>query len=368
TVLADDTDALAAHHRQVDTGEDRATAERDAGIDELDHTVATAGVRVQLERDLAPLEHGAVDLLHPVDLALLVPRLFDVPLVDDPVRPVLEAPHRLLEPRNLLLLRHVELLLAVQLELASEGVGGVVAGPHADATSRELRDRGDGLVEEVPVVRDGDDGAVEGTHQLLERLDVEVRLGLVEEQHVRVAEETCSQADELSLAAGEHPGRRAGMVALVETDVEQQRTRTALEPGTTGRSPAPEDVLLPPQQARDPVQVVRRLAERLLDLLELTLERVQLGPRSAQRGRRVALVAFELLRQVGKDESAALRHVAAIRSLFTGEDAQERRLAASVRTDQPDASAGLDVEVEPLEDLPRAEALAQAADREQRHT
>src|SRR5213082_2133921 len=49
----------------------------------IDDTLAAARLRTQLERDLPPLEHRAVDLLHPVDLALLVAGLLDMTLVDD---------------------------------------------------------------------------------------------------------------------------------------------------------------------------------------------------------------------------------------------------------------------------------------------
>ena len=58
---------------------------------ERDHALAAARVRAERERDLAPLEHRPVDLVHAVDLPLLVARLLDVPLVDDAARPVLEA-------------------------------------------------------------------------------------------------------------------------------------------------------------------------------------------------------------------------------------------------------------------------------------
>ena len=138
-VLADDADALAAQHGQVDAGEHRRPAELDPGAAELDDTLAAARVGTQIERDLAPLEHGAVDLLHAVDLPLLVARLLDVPLVDDAARPVLEAADRLLEPRDLLLLRDVGLLLALQLELASDRVRGVVARATCGCGRRSAR-------------------------------------------------------------------------------------------------------------------------------------------------------------------------------------------------------------------------------------
>ena len=84
-----------------------------------------------------------------------------------------EAPHRLLEPRDLLALRHELLLPALELEPARHRVGGVRAGPDADAAAVELGDRVDALVEQVAVVGDHEDCAVEVVDQLL--------LGLVRE-------------------------------------------------------------------------------------------------------------------------------------------------------------------------------------------
>src|SRR2546430_11112702 len=53
----------------------------------------------------ASLEDRTLDLLHPVDLALLVAGLLDVSLVDDEAGPQLEPLHRRLEPGDLLLLQ-----------------------------------------------------------------------------------------------------------------------------------------------------------------------------------------------------------------------------------------------------------------------
>ena len=58
------------------------------------------------------------------------------------LRPVLEAADRRLEPLDLLLLRDVLLLLALQLELAGERVGGVVARPHPDPARGRARRSG----------------------------------------------------------------------------------------------------------------------------------------------------------------------------------------------------------------------------------
>jgi hypothetical protein len=81
----------------------------------------------------------------------------------------------------------------------------------------------------------------------------------------------------------------------------------------------------------------------------------------------IAIVAFELLRQEREHEPASLRHVTGIRRLRTGEDAQQRRLTTAVRADDAHAHARLDVEVEPVEDQSRAEALRDAACLEERH-
>ena len=71
--------------------------------------------------------------------------------------------------------------------------------------------------------------------------------------------------------------------------------------------------------------------------------------------------------KIRDDEPAPLGHVAGVGGLLAREDAQERRLSAPVRPDHPQAHARLDVEVEPVEDLPRAEALPDPACREKRH-
>jgi len=326
-------------------------------------------VRAQVERDLAPLERRALDLVHAVDLPLLVARLLDMPLVDHAAGPVLEAADRFLEPRDLLLLGHVRLLLPLQLELARHGVRGIVARPHPDAAARELGDLADRLVEQVAVVRDRDDGTFEGAHQQLHplaRLDVEVRFGLVEQEHVGVAQQARGESDQLALPAGEH-ARRLREVLVVEAHVAEQRAGAALEARPARGGPALQEVLLALQQPRHPVEVTARLAERGFDRRELALELVEVRPRCAQRVQCVPRVALELLRQECEHEPPPLRHLSRIGLLEAGKDAEERRLAAPVRPDHAQTHARLDVQVEPVEDQPRAEALRNAACLEERH-
>ncbi len=70
------------------------------------------------------------------------------------------------------------------------------------------------VVEKVPVVRDGDEGAVVADEEVLEPMDgleVEIVGGLVEQQRLGVAEEGLGEQDADLLAA-----LQLGHVALVE--------------------------------------------------------------------------------------------------------------------------------------------------------
>ena len=99
-----------------------------------------------------------------VDLALFVAGLLDVAFVRDEAGPELEASYGLLEARYLFLLRDVELLLPFEFELAGHGIRRVVAWPECDATVFQLGYLLDRLVEQIAVVGDYDDGAVERAH------------------------------------------------------------------------------------------------------------------------------------------------------------------------------------------------------------
>ena len=205
-VGADHADPLAARDDQLDVEQHRLVAVARVDAFEREHALAAARAAAQRERHLAPLEHGPVDLLHAVDLHLLHARLARRPLVDADVRPVPEAPHRVLEARDLLLLGDVRLPLALELELARDDVRAVVARPHADRAAVELGDLRHRRVEQVPVVGDHHDRAVELVEQVAEPLaarHVQVRLGLVEQQHVGPPRQARGERDELALAAGE---------------------------------------------------------------------------------------------------------------------------------------------------------------------
>ena len=370
-VRADEADALAVHDGQLDIREHDVLAELHPDVAQLEDALAAALVRVQAERDLAPLEHRALDLLHPVDLTLLVARLLDVPLVDDPVRPVLEPPDRCLEPLDLLLLRHVLLLLPLELELPGERVRGVVAGPHADPAAVELGDLADRLVEQVAVVRDGDDGSVEGGDEALQQRAadrIEVRFGLVEQEDVGVLGEAGRECDQLSLAAREGV-RRQRQVGLFEPEVEQRRPRAAVDARPAGFLPALDELLLAPKDARHLVEVGRELGrgELVGDPMQLAVELVEVGPRRADGLERVPLVPERMLRQEGGDDAAPAHRGSGVRLLEPRDEPEHGRLAGAVRADHADTGTRLDREVEAVEHGSAAERLANGVQADKGH-
>jgi hypothetical protein len=74
-----------------------------------------------------------------------------------------------------------------------------------------------------------------------------------------------------------------------------------------------------------------------------------------------------LLRQVADAQLAAHRALAGVGLQVGGEDAQQRRLAAAVRAEQPDALAVTDDQRHALQQVPVAERHVHVLERQQRH-
>jgi hypothetical protein len=232
-----------------------------------------------------------------------------VPAVVDHARPLLVAPDRLLEARDLLLLGGERSRLLLQLELAGGVVGGVVPGPHPDRATVELGDRRHRLVEQVAVVRHHDHRSGELAHELLEPAPahgVEVRLGLVEEQQVGLLRQAGGEGHELPLPAGEFRVR-----ALRLGVGEAKRLEVAAD-GAVERVPAELVVLLDePLLAVDRALHHRHVGDRFgaSDPGDACLE-LPLDPRDVRAGGaadvdRRAWIGADELRQVGGDEAAA---------------------------------------------------------------
>ncbi len=248
-----------------------------------------------------------------------------------------------LEPPAALVLRLDELLQALPAPGPLVAVGGVAALVALEPLTRtQLDDPRDDRVEEAPVVRDDDQRAVERRQEALEPLEalgVEVVRRLVEQQHVRLAEQRRGQ-------------QRAGLLAARQA-LERRVARQVLD------AQAPACVLDP--RLRSP-------AAGRLDALErapVGLQRVRVRERTKRvpgRARRSAQQVVEragrrLLRQVAGAHAGGERDRAAVGPLVPGEQAQQRRLAGAVGTDQAHALAGREHQRQAGEQRPGVIAL-----------
>ena len=207
--------------------------------------------------------------------------------------------------------------------------------------------------------------AVEAGHEPLELVaaaHVEVRLGLVEQQHVGAPRQAGGERDELALAAAEL-ARRALERRRGEPEVAQVHARLALDAVAAELGPAGEQPLLVGERARHRVDVggERRVGEPPLGGVQLGLELGDLRPRGEHRGERRALVARHELGQERVHEPAAADDLARVGVLEPGEDPQQRRLAAAVGAEHADPRAGGQLEVEPVEHAAAAEGLREPA-------
>ena len=280
-----------------------------------------------------------------------------------------EAADRLLQPRDLLLLGHVALPLALELELRARPCRrSRRRARSARGRGRARRSLDDALVEQVAVVGDHQHRAVEVGDEPLELVapaHVEVRLGLVEQQHVGAAREAGGERDELALAAAELAGRALERL-VVDAEVAQVHPRLALHAVAAELGPAGEQPLLVGERAGHRVEVggQRGVGEPPLGGVQLGLQLGDLGPRGEHGGERRALVAGDLLRQEGVARArggASTSPASACSS--AGEDPQQRRLAAAVGAEHADPRAVGQLEVEPVEDAAAAERLRRARGR-----
>ena len=215
---------------------------------------------------------------------------------------------------------------------------------HPAAAALEREDPGGRRAEQVAVVGDQQDGLPRGRDPGLQVElggDVEEVVGLVEQQHLRVAGEEHVEHEPLALAARElRRAPRADVVEAGADDPAARRVPLALELVAA--------VLRP---VRDRLAEAHAGVGRVAAGGQVALRGEHLLPRGAQprRGeleqhladRALVGADADVLRHVGEraDVGVALQRLQA-----PGEDPQQRRLADAVGTDQADVLAAADLE------------------------
>ena len=219
---------------------------------------------------------------------------------------------------------------------------------------------------------DHHDGAVEVVQQRAEPLaarHVQVRLGLVEQQHVGAPREAGGERDELALAAGEL-ARRHARARPVDAERAQVAERLALGAVAAGLGPARE------QRARGGRArgVIASRSAASAGSASRASAACSSASSIASSGRAARTVASGSRSSpstiCGRCASTSPRRrvtVAGVGVLEAGEDAHQRRLAAAVGAEDADPRARLDVEIGAAQDRAPAEGLGEAAGGELRH-
>ena len=220
------------------------------------------------------------------------------------------------EPVEALGLRH----LAGQLRAAALQVGGVVAGPRAEAAPLELDDAGGQPLEEGAVVGDEEEGALEAQEEVLQPVDgvqVEVVGGLVQQQDVGMA--------------GQGPGQQ---------DAALHAAREGAEVGAGLQLQAGEDGLY-------------LVPDASLASADAGSHQMEGRPLQSRR---------DLLGQAGDAHVLLKVDVAGVRGQLSAHELHEGGLAGAVAAEQTDALALVQVQLDAVQERRTAEAEAHIAD------
>ncbi len=228
----------------------------------------------------------------------------------------------------------------------------VVALPGNAGALVELEDPAGDVVEEVAIVRDGDDGAGKFREIALEppdALGVEVVGRLVEQQHVGLLEQHAAERHAPPLAAGQPArrrhrpaGSRSASIAMSILWSSSQRPRASI------------------RSWRLPCFSRRRVissssigsAKPGADLLELGEQRALVGHRHLDVAADVlGGVELRLLWQVADPGAGQRARVAEKIVVHPGHDPEQRRFPGAVRPQHADLGAGVEGEVDAFEDL-----------------
>ena len=209
-------------------------------------------------------------------------------------------------------------------------------------------------------MRDGDDRAgvlLERPFQPGDRFGVEVVGRLVEEQQVGLGEQEPAQRDPAALTAREGPDLG---VARREAECVHRDLEGAVEvPGAGGVDLGLEVGLLLEERVDVRVGITESGADLVVAVDQLLGLADALGHVAGDVLRRIEL---RLLRQVPHREARGEARLAGEAVVVARHDAEQRRLARSVRTDDADLGAGIERQVDALQDLSvgRIEALEAA--------
>ena len=202
-VVAQQRDALAALHGQINPGEQGAVAEGLGHILGLEDDVA-GEILLPEGRLHGPLGLGTLGLLDALHAVLDGHGAAVEGAVVD--APALHALHRVAQLLQLRLLLLIVLHLQVETSLLFIHVEGVVAGIELTVTVHDLDDPLSHLIQEVAVMGNGQDGALEGLDvgfQPLHAVQVQMVGRLVQQKDVGLFQQQTSQVDAGLLAAGE---------------------------------------------------------------------------------------------------------------------------------------------------------------------
>ena len=370
-VGADNPHPFAPEHRQRDLGQHRPAGEPDRRLAQVDHPLAAPLGAPQRQADLPPFQHRPVDVVELLDPPLGVSNPGGVTGVVRHGTPLLVAADRVLQAGDLLLTRGPHLLLAEQRQLARGRIGRVVAGPDADPPLVELGDLAHRLVEQVAVMRDHHDRAPLCPHRRLQPAPtnrVQMRLRLVQEEHVGIPDQASRQGRQLPLAARELGGR-PGDVGVGQPELAEDRAGASVDGVPVQLLEAGEQPLLPAQDARHAVEIGVHLWLGQLPRagFQLAFDLGDLGPCLQHDLERGAGIGGDELRQVGGGQVTPPHRRRRVRLLEAAQDAQEGRLAGAVGADHSDPGPVADLQVDTIQDAPGAERLRRAPQRDQGH-
>src|SRR5450830_59044 len=229
---------------------------------------------------------------------------------------------------------------------------GVVAFPGDSGPAIELENPAGDVVEEVAVVRDGDDGARELLQELLEpchRLGVEMVRGLVEEEHVVLLEEEAAERHAAPFAARNLRDVRVGGRAAER--VHRGLQRAVQIPAVRGFDGVLHLAVLGHDLVHLGVrQALAHLLAQLVEPREQLLDRSDAFLDVLENG--LLRIELRVLREIPDARPLGRERLARELLVDPRHDAEHRRLTRAVEPEDADLGAREEGKINASEDLP----------------